>query len=173
MSASSSLRPPRWLAVLIVVATASVAGLPIGSWAMGLALVLITVAALATIVGLKDHAKSFGSPILVLITVGTGADMVASMARQALADPQVQRGVVIMAAVVIVVGGILLLGKAAAHPAERHAPLRPSFRHRAAVTAPEEATPERDTDDQTRDARGPAGPTDDDLHLFGGGHRGT
>lgn len=169
MSSAGSGRAPRWLLILGAVGVASAIGLPVGSWALGLALTLIGIAALATIVGMKDAAKSFGTPILVLLAVGTGAQMMGAMTRALFADPRVQMGLGLVALVVVVGGVVLLVGKAAAHPPEKHAPSRPSFRRRAAITDPEVEEHEgRPREPATRNPGGrPAG--DDDLDLFGGG----
>lgn len=169
MSAAGSGRAPRWLLILGAVALASAFGLPVGSWALGLAVVLISTAALATIVGMKDAAKSFGAPILVLLAVGTGAQMIGAMTRSLLADPRVQVGLGLVGLVAVLGGVVLLLGKAVPHAPDKHASSRPSFRRRAAITDPE--AEEHETPPRERAPREGGGRAagDDDLHLFGGG----
>lgn len=170
MNGRSSARSLKtWAIGLGIVLVASGAGMPVGPWAMGLALVCIAVAGLATIVGMKEAAKGFGTPILVFLAIGMGAPMFAAIARSLLADPDVRTAVSVLALAAVVGGSLLLIGKAAARAPERPTPHRPSFRRRAIVVDPEPR--HAGEDPRTRGGEGVAtGRTEtDDLDLFGGG----
>lgn len=156
-----------WATLFGVLIVASSVGLPVASWSIALALILIVVASLATIVGMKEAAKGFGQPILTLLAVGLGGPALTAMARTTLADPNVRTVAGWLGPAAVLGGIVLLIGKAAAHPTEKHVPHRPSFRRRAVIVDPEHREGARPHETAPGPTRRGAGT--DDLDLFDGG----
>lgn len=160
----------RWATGAGLLALAAALGFPVEYWAAGLAVVLTSVACIAHILGFAEAAKGLTKPLVTSVAVALATPMLRHMARTVIADPAVQHLAMAVAAIAVVGGGLLLLAKAMAHPAEKHAAHRPSFRRRAIVRNPEPlATPEAPA---TRRAPQRDHESDDLGLLDGGGPRG-
>lgn len=151
---------------------AAALGFPVGQLAGGLAFVAFAMGALCLTVGLKDAARAFLGPGLLLIAAALAAPMVQHLLGEALSDPRVRLYVVVAAVLLALAGLVLLLSRLAGHGGTEHRPVRPTVRRRTTVRDPEpvRAQPER------RPAGARRGPApaqgDDDLDLFTGGRHG-
>ena len=157
---------PVSLVVLIALVGATLAGLPVASWAAGLAVLAFAFGALALIVGADDAAKRLFGAWVGCVAIAVIAGAIGEVGRVLLHDPRVVGALCVLFTLAMLVGLLVLTFRIVAL-AKPHGKL-PKLIVR-------ERVPVRDPAPRGADVPRPKGPRqeDDDLRLFRGGRRGS